>query len=190
MIVNSKHHCQEYRKSLPVGSANEYQRVHHVARKRIEMKCGACGSTSKIHASLKHDAGESNLRLDPVTRCIYSIDHQDYQPLCVGCHRVLDFRASKTHCKNGHLLTAETTSIKRDGSRRCLICHRTNNRELLKAPEARMKKIKRDRAYRESHPVTAEMKRRKLELQRARRREAAIQKKNQPISKHLNYRAI
>jgi HNH endonuclease len=38
----------------------------------------------------------------------------------------------KTHCKNGHEFTPENTRIKPDGSRKCIICQRAENRKGLR----------------------------------------------------------
>jgi hypothetical protein len=45
-------------------------------------------------------------------------------------------RVSKTHCPHGHEFTPENTRIY-DGSRRCITCHRTTNREAQRRYQAK-----------------------------------------------------
>lgn len=152
----------------------EYARVHHWARKRIGGTCLYCGSTEKIQAALSPDAPASRLRHDAQINCMYSTDPVDYIPLCIPCHSTLD-RSLRTKCHKGHDFSKENTSIRPNGSRRCLDCHRDNEARRLDRPGVRAAKNAADREYRKRVPMTAEQKARKVELQRLRRQRQRLE---------------
>lgn len=155
--------------TIDVGTSREYNRIHYMARKTIGAACEECGSTEAIQAALRHDAEPARLRIDATTGCAYSTDVTDYHALCVACHRRRDLVDGRPECSNGHEYTPENTSIRSDGSRRCLTCHREQESARNEAPSTRAAKNARDREYREANPMTKEQKDRKLELQRKRR---------------------
>lgn len=148
-----------------MSAGPEYNRVHHLARKLLKDRCARCSATDRLQAALRPDADEEHLRVDPVSRCAYSVDPADYMTLCLPCHRRLDLVEGRTHCRNRHPYTPENTSVKRDGSRRCLTCHREQEADRMADPEYRERK----RAANRGRVLTPEQKERKLELQRIRR---------------------
>ena len=152
---------------LPSGSGREYASVHHAARKLLSGKpCGHCGTIGRIDAALSPDTDGSRLRTDPQTGCRYSTDPADYLPLCRACHFKMDAEGRET-CAKGHERTPGNTSYKPDGSRRCLACHRENERARLADPAARERK----NAAQRRRPLNPAQQARKTELQRRRRAE-------------------
>lgn len=149
-----------------------YGRVHYAARKVIGDACTHCGSRDKLEAALRPDTPESRLLLDSEFNAYYSEDLRDYFALCIPCHRRLDHVELRPTCRRGHPYEPGNTSIKSDGSRRCLTCHRDQAARRLADPEKRAVKNAADRAYRATNPMTSEQKARKLELQRIRRARA------------------
>jgi hypothetical protein len=157
--------------SVEIGALAGYNRVHYAARKMIAgSACEQCGASGVvIQAALRPGIEQAKLHAEPRTGCLYSDDPADYHPLCIPCHRHLDMIESRPACVNGHEFTPENTSIRRDGSRRCLTCHREQEQERKSDPAARARKNAADREYHRAHPMTAEQKARKVELQRIRR---------------------
>lgn len=146
-----------------------YARAHYAARKVIRAVCEQCGATGKVEAALRPATPAARLLLDPNINCLYSLDPADYFALCVPCHRKLDHVELRAKCSRGHDYTPDNTSVKTDGSRRCLTCHRENEARRLEDPDARAAKVERARYYRQRTPMTAEQKARKVALQRLRR---------------------
>jgi len=155
-------------------TTNEYARVHYAARKMLGASCEACGSTEALEAALRPTTPAARLRMAPEMNALYSIDPIDYFTLCVPCHRRLDFVELRTHCRRGHEYTPRNTSIKYDGSRRCLTCHRENEARRLADPKVREAKNAADREYRRRNPMAPEQRARKVALQRLRRKRGSI----------------
>jgi hypothetical protein len=149
-----------------VRPTRAYNRAHYAARKHVGPRCERCGSTERREAALRPDAPAERLYLDPNIKCLYSEHVEDYFTLCVPCHRQLDHVELRPACSKGHAYTAENTSIKSDGSRRCLTCHRGNEARRLTDPAARAAK---NEWNRKRPPLTPEQKERKHALQRLRR---------------------
>lgn len=147
---------------------NDYNRVHHHARKNLDSACTRCGGTDRLQAALRPDAPAAHLLTDPDHGCLFSEDPADYFTLCLACHRHLDGVELRTHCRAGHAYTAENTSTRPDGSRRCLTCHREQEAARLSDPAARERKREADRQRRK--PLTKEQRERKTQLQRLRRK--------------------
>lgn len=145
---------------------SEYARAHYAARKCLRAICERCGAAGKLEAALRPDAPAERLALDPNIKCLFSAEPADYFTLCVPCHRTLDRVELRPKCRRGHAYTADNTSIKTDGSRRCLTCHRENEARRMADDEARARKNERDRLR---PPLSAEQKARKVALQRLRR---------------------
>lgn len=61
---------------------------------------------------------------------------------CALCRRRPP-RPPRTHCLHGHEYTPENTSIRPDGSRRCLACHRENAARYKAADPERIREINR-----------------------------------------------
>jgi hypothetical protein len=152
-----------------VGPINEYERVHHAVRKKIPRVCCTCGSTSNVQAALKADADSGTLRQDPRTGCLYSVDLNDYQPLCVCCHRRIDMVEGRPFCRYGHTYTEANTCFLKGGGRRCRKCNREQAKVRSGRADNREKKAIKDREYRLANPRTPEQKARRKELQRKRR---------------------
>lgn len=142
----------------------EYARVHYHARKRLDSSCRSCGSSQDLQAALSSEAAPGKLKRDPATGCLFSTDGSDYITLCYRCHRNLDIVQKRTHCAAGHEYAPGSFAIKKDGARRCLICHRQQEAARCADPVYRAKKYARARI-----PLTARQKERKLQLQRLRR---------------------
>lgn len=69
----------------------------------------------------------------------FSVYPEYYFPACHGCHRLKDAgerAARRTHCRNGHEMTAENTYTRpsRPGTRECLTCKHNDyiNRQMRK----------------------------------------------------------
>lgn len=152
-----------------MSAGPEYNHVHHLARKLLKESCERCPATTRLQAALRPDADEDHLRVDPVSRCAYSVDPADYMTLCQPCHRVMDLVEGRPQCANGHDYTPGNTSVLRNGARRCLTCHREQEAARRTDPDIRARKNATDREYRRRNPMTPEQKERKLELQRIRR---------------------
>jgi hypothetical protein len=138
--------------------ANAYARAHYDARRTLHGPCAICGAAGKFEAALRPDAPAEHLLLDPAIRCLYSLNPADYFALCTPCHRRLDHVELRRTCRRGHEYTPDNTSLKTDGSRRC-----------LERASARNAKNARDKLYRLRNPMTPEQKARKVALQRLRR---------------------
>lgn len=152
-----------------MAAGKEYMRAHYAARKAIATTCTYCGAVNQVHAALRPDVPAEHIKIDPISKCTFSLSTCDYFALCIPCHRKLDWVELRTHCSHGHEYTPENTHIKPDGSRRCRTCHREQARAHNAQPKNRQIKNKRDKEYRAAHPMTPEQKARKLELQRQRR---------------------
>lgn len=149
------------------GSPREYGRIHYRARKALAgSTCEHCGTADRIEAALWPGTDPSRLRVDPATGCRYSIEVSDYHPLCHPCHFKMDAEGRET-CANGHERTAENTSYRPDGTRRCAICHREEERTRKSDPQVRARINARQRELK--RPLTGEQRARKTALQRARR---------------------
>lgn len=153
--------------TMPAGK--EYMRAHYAARNAIDKTCEHCGANERLHAALRPDVPAEHIKIDPISKCSFSLYPLDYFALCIPCHRKLDWVELRTHCRHGHEYTPENTHVKSDGSRRCRTCHREQARLHNSQPEKRQIKNERDSTYRTAHPMTPEQKARKLELQRQRR---------------------
>ena len=151
-------------------ATSAYARVHYAARKALGPACERCGATRRLEAALNPETPAERLVLDANINSLYSERASDYMTLCVPCHRALDFVELRTHCRRGHEYAPGNTSVKADGSRRCLACHRENEARRLADPAKRLAKNAADRAYRTRRPMTPEQKARKVALQRLRRR--------------------
>ena len=153
--------------SIETGSRSEYDLIHYQARKALAgSSCEHCGTTERIQAALWPDTDPSRVWIDPTTGCRYSLHLSDYHPLCQPCHFRMDAEARET-CASGHKRTPENTSYRPDGSRRCLVCHREQERARKADPEARSRINARQRELK--RPLAPEQRARKTELQRARR---------------------
>lgn len=153
--------------SIKTGSRSEYDLIHYQARKALAgSACEHCGATERIQAALRPGADPSRLWIDPTTGCHYSLYLSDYHPLCHPCHFRMDAEARET-CASGHRRTPENTSRRPDDTRRCLVCHREQERARKAEPEVRARINARQRELK--RPLTSEQRARKTELQRARR---------------------
>lgn len=152
-----------------MSAGPEYNRVHHLARKLLLGACIRCRATERLQAALSPGAPVGNLRKDPVSGCMYSMDPADYMTLCQPCHRIMDLVEGRTHCSNGHEYTPENTGAAPGNARRCLACHRDEEAKRLSDPEARARKQAADREYRRRNPITPEQHVRRMEMQRAHR---------------------
>lgn len=166
--IETRYAGHHFRSRLEAGTSREYANIHHAARKAIAAACEQC-EAKPVQAALRHDVDPDRLRVDPDTGCAYSIEAADYHALCIPCHRRLDLVEGRPYCASGHEYTPENTSIRTDGARRCLTCHRDQERARTNDPEVRARKNARDREYRQTNPMTETQKARKLELQRQRR---------------------
>lgn len=92
--------------------------------------------------------GSRHERVDPEGRR-YSVNPDDYAPMCHRCHRLLD-KAAITHCPQGHEYAGDNILMDA-GKRKCRTCVYERNRR---------------------RPLTAEQKARRIELQRERRARA------------------
>lgn len=144
----------------------EYARVHYAARKLLDTECARCGALEPLEAAFRPDTPEHRKKIDRATGCAYSLDLRDYVTLCIPCHRRLDLVDGRPYCLSGHRYTPDNTSIKTDGSRRCLTCHRDQESRRMQGPEYRERKHQRDRG----RVLTAAQKARKIYLQRQRRK--------------------
>lgn len=151
-----------------MGDQSGYNAAHHQARKHKADECERCGSSERLEVALRPDADPDHLEINESTGCRYSHHTDDYMTLCRPCHMHMDLVEGRTHCARGHEWTPENTSTLH-GKRRCLTCHREDEAARLADPEVRARKNAQDRTYRKLHPMTAEQKARKLELQRIRR---------------------
>ncbi|MBD9700482.1 hypothetical protein IGS67_13485 [Flavimobilis sp. GY10621] len=71
------------------GAHDRVTGLHGPARR---WQCVACGIRADEWAMLPDAPAPL---LDPATGCLYSTDPQDYRPMCVMCHRLLDARARR-----------------------------------------------------------------------------------------------
>jgi len=92
--------------------------------------------------------GSEHERVDAQGRR-YSVNPDDYAPMCFRCHRLMD-KASITHCPKGHEYADGNTLIDA-GKRKCKTCVYERNRR---------------------RPLTPQQKARRIELQRERRARA------------------
>jgi hypothetical protein len=152
------------------SAGRAYLNVHYVARKLLSGEpCTYCGSTTKIEAALRPDTPAERLIAADTTGWLYSLNPYDYFALCLACHRRLDTVELRPGCRRGHEYTPSNTSIKPDGSRRCLACHRDGEARRMEGHDYRIAKRLADRGYRARHPMTTDQKARKVALQRLRR---------------------
>lgn len=156
----------------------DYNRVHYRARKNLDDRCSRCGDTERLQAALRADIPAARLLTDPDHGCLFSEDVADYFTLCLACHKHMDGVELRTHCRSGHAYTPENTSVRPDGSRRCLACHREQEAVRLSDPEARRRKQELDRQRRK--PLTKQQRARKSALQRFRRRETRFERGESP----------
>lgn len=65
----------------------------------------------------------------PLTEVIHEGRHHFYDVAAmVAGHKAA--AAARTHCRNGHLFTEETTHLRKDGGRQCRVCHNEKMRRL------------------------------------------------------------
>lgn len=148
------------------GDHREYNRVHYSARKNRSTHCERCCSDRNLDMALL-PAENHPLFRDPKTGCLYSTDSSAYVTLCRACHKKMDAVEGRPYCRHGHPYSANNTSVKPDGSRRCLTCHRQQEALRLLDPAALDAKRIRQRVNRK--PLTPQQHARKMELQRQRR---------------------
>ena len=65
----------------------------------------------------------------------YLRDREDWQQLCVPCHKRFDV-PTKTECKRGHKYTEENTYRNPKNSYVCRSCHRLNQKEYTERRKA------------------------------------------------------
>ena len=156
---------------MTLSTEREYDRVHYAARKLIAAVCERCGG-QPVQAALRIDTPPERLRVDGRPGTAYSTDPTDYTALCVPCHRFLDLVLLRPRCRHGHLYVAGNVSYRSNGARRCLECHREDERRRMARPGARDAKLVRDR---NRPPLTPTQRERKTELQRRRRAGSEVQ---------------
>lgn len=154
-----------------VSDSRAYDRIHYAARKIFSGRsCDRCNK-APVHAALRPSTPRERLCIDS-KGFLFSFNLADYHPLCIPCHRKVDLRI---RCRARHEFSDVNTSVKRDGSRRCLVCHRERERARLRDGAHHEAKLLTGRRYCHAHQPTPGQKARKLLLQRRRRQIARFE---------------
>lgn len=101
-----------------------------------------CGKTAQEWA-LRHDA--PGVQSDTNGKK-FSVDPDDYRPMCYRCHRLYD-KSAITHCPHGHPYDGENLIIDA-GKRKCRTCVYARNRARPLSPASKAKKAEYQRRTR------------------------------------------
>jgi hypothetical protein len=105
-----------------IGYSAAHFRVKKLRGRAALFDCVDCHDEAAewayIHGSIREQRNEKGQA--------YSADAEDYQPMCVPCHRAYD--NDVTHCAEGHDYTEANTYWRPDGSRDCRLCRTERTR--------------------------------------------------------------
>lgn len=111
------------------GHTPSYYTVHRRARKQMADTCARCGDRERLEAALKPSTPAERLLTCKYKGLRYSANLNDYEALCVPCHRHQDIGKGRPNptCRKGHPLTPDNIRFHTNGRRQCLTCYRTSH---------------------------------------------------------------
>ena len=126
-----------YRAGGNVNYASAHARCQSEWGKASQHKCNLCGNTADEWSYDGTDTSEKTHVIGNGYKMFYSVWPEFYRPLCIRCHRAVDFAVEV--CSKGHELKEGNLYIDRSRPNRniCLTCRRDRDRTAKRAARAR-----------------------------------------------------